>query len=35
MAADASMTGRHQLMKITLMKMLADYRAAQQASGHS
>jgi hypothetical protein len=26
MAARASMTGRHQLMRITLTKMLADYR---------
>jgi hypothetical protein len=26
MAAKASMTGRHQLMRIALTKMLADYR---------
>jgi hypothetical protein len=29
MAAKASMTGRHQLMRITLTKMLADYRRRQ------
>jgi len=35
MAAEASLTGRYQLMKLTLMNMLAAYRAAQQTSGHS
>lgn len=34
-AARASMTGRHQLMQITLTKMLADYRKAQRAIGPS
>jgi Fic/DOC family len=31
-AARASMTGRHQLMQVTLTKMLADYRITQQTA---